>query len=95
MANFHSPKLGSAIIPLTTVKGGILKVGETPYTHEQNGQTYYEYQLTKEHRNVCRDIDNLNATYGQRGYAQIEQTPYTHEQNGQTLTAMYIFALSM
>ena len=59
------------------------EVGQCDYTHEQNRQTYYEYQLTKEHRNVCRDIDNLNATYGQRGYAQIEQTPYTHEQNGQ------------
>ena len=29
-------------------KLSLLKVGETPYTHEQNGQTYYEYQLTKE-----------------------------------------------
>ena len=41
----------------------------------------------KEHRNVCRDIENLNATYGQMGLLKIEQTPYTHEQNGQTLTA--------
>ena len=38
----------------------------------------------KEHRNVCRDIENLNATYGQMGMLKIEQTPYTHEQNGQT-----------
>ena len=38
----------------------------------------------KEHRNVCRDIENLNATYGQMGLLKIEQTPYTHEQNGQT-----------
>ena len=41
----------------------------------------------KEHRNVCRDIENLNATYGQMGMLKIEQTSYTHEQNGQTLTA--------
>ena len=27
---------------------GMPKMGQTPYTHEQNGQTYYEYQLTKE-----------------------------------------------
>ena len=27
---------------------GMLKIEQTPYTHEQNGQTYYEYQLTKE-----------------------------------------------
>ena len=33
----------------------------------------------KEHRNVCRDIENLNATYGQMGMLKIEQTPYTHE----------------
>ena len=32
----------------TYEKMGLPKVGETPYTHEQNGQTYYEYQLTKE-----------------------------------------------
>ena len=38
----------------------------------------------KEHRNVCRDIENLNATYGQMGMLKIEHTPYTHEQNGQT-----------
>ena len=38
----------------------------------------------KEHRNVCRDIENLNATYRQMGMLKIEQTPYTHEQNGQT-----------
>ena len=38
----------------------------------------------KEHRNVCRDIENLNATYGQMGMLKIEQTPHTHEQNGQT-----------
>ena len=41
----------------------------------------------KEHRHVCRDIDNLNATYGQMGLPKVGQTPYTHEQNGQTLTA--------
>ena len=29
----------------------------------------------KEHRNVCRDIENLNATYGQMGMPKIEQTP--------------------
>ena len=33
MANFHSPKLGYA------QSWGLPKVGETPYTHEQNGQT--------------------------------------------------------
>ena len=33
----------------------------------------------KEHRNVCRDIENLNATYRQMGMLKIEQTPYTHE----------------
>ena len=29
-------------------KMGLPKVGDTPYVHEQNGQTYMEYQLTKE-----------------------------------------------
>ena len=38
----------------------------------------------KEHRHVLRDIDNLNATYGQMGMPKVGQTPYTHEQNGQT-----------
>ena len=38
----------------------------------------------KEHRNVCQDIKNLNATYGQMGMLEVKQTPYTHEQNGQT-----------
>ena len=38
----------------------------------------------KRHDHVCRDIENLNATYGQMGMLKIEQTPYTHEQNGQT-----------
>lgn len=32
----------------TYEKMGMLKVGETSYTHEQNGQTYREYLLTKE-----------------------------------------------
>ena len=41
----------------------------------------------KEHRNVCRDIENLNLKYGKLPLLKIEQTPYTHEQNGQTLTA--------
>ena len=41
----------------------------------------------KEHRHVLRDIENLNATYGQMGMPKVGQTPYTHEQNGQTLTA--------
>ena len=41
----------------------------------------------KEHRNVCRDIENLNATYGKEGVELFGETPYTHEQNGQTLTA--------
>ena len=41
----------------------------------------------KEHRHVCRDIENLNATYEQMGMPKVGQTPYTHEQNGQTLTA--------
>ena len=41
----------------------------------------------KRHDHVCRDIENLNATYGQMGMLKIEQPPYTHEQNGQTLTA--------
>ena len=41
----------------------------------------------KEHRNVCRDIENLNATYGQMGMLEVGETPYTQEQNGQTLTA--------
>ena len=31
----------------------------------------------KEHRNVCRDIENLNATYGQMGMLKIEQTKQT------------------
>ena len=35
----------------------------------------------KEHRHVLRDIENLNATYGQMGMLKIEQTPYTHEPN--------------
>ena len=41
----------------------------------------------KEHRNVCRDIENLNATYEKIPLPKVGQTPYTHEQNGQTLTA--------
>ena len=35
----------------------------------------------KEHRNVCRDIENLNATYGQLGLPNFGETPYTHEPN--------------
>ena len=35
----------------------------------------------KEHRNVCRDIENLNATYGQMGLPKVGETPYTHEPN--------------
>ena len=31
----------------------------------------------KEHRNVCRDIENLNATYEQMGMPKVGQTPYT------------------
>ena len=41
----------------------------------------------KEHRNVCRDIENLNLEYGKLSLPKIGETPYTHEQNGQTLTA--------
>ena len=41
----------------------------------------------KEHRNVCRDIENLNLEYGKLSLLKIEQCDYTHEQNGQTLTA--------
>ena len=54
------------------------------YTDSMNrGQTEL---CDKEHRNVCRDIENLNATYGQMGLPKVGQTPYTHEQNGQTFT---------
>ena len=38
----------------------------------------------KRHDHVCRDIENLNATYGQMGLPKVGETPYTHEQNGQT-----------
>ena len=41
----------------------------------------------KEHRNVCRDIENLNLEYGKLSLLKIERCDYTHEQNGQTLTA--------
>ena len=37
----------------TYEKMGLLKVEQTPYTHEQNGQTYREYLLTKEQ---CIDL---------------------------------------
>lgn len=37
----------------TYAKMGLPKVGDTPYVHEQNGQTYREYQLTKEQ---CIDL---------------------------------------
>ena len=38
----------------------------------------------KRHDHVCRDIENLNATYGQMGLPKVGETPYTQEQNGQT-----------
>ena len=41
----------------------------------------------KEHRNVCRDIENLNLEYDKLSLPKVGETPYTHEQNGQTLTA--------
>lgn len=36
----------------------------------------------KEHRNVCRDIDNLNATYAEMGLLKIEQGYYTIPSTG-------------
>ncbi|OPH36006.1 hypothetical protein B5J93_09970 [Moraxella equi] len=36
----------------------------------------------KEHRNVCRDIDNLNATYEEMGLLKIEQGYYTLPSTG-------------
>ena len=44
-------------------------------------------KMDKRHDHVCRDIENLNATYGQMGLPKVGETPYTQEQNGQTLTA--------
>ena len=40
----------------------------------------------KEHRHVCRDIENLNLEYGKLSLLKIEQCDYTAD-NGQTLTA--------
>ena len=37
----------------------------------------------KRHDHVCRDIENLNATYEKMGLPKVGHTPYTHEQNGQ------------
>ena len=37
----------------------------------------------KEHRNVCRDIENLNLEYGKLSLLEIEQCDYTAD-NGQT-----------
>ena len=37
----------------------------------------------KEHRNVCRDIENLNLEYGKLSLLKIEQCDYTAD-NGQT-----------
>ena len=40
-------------------------------------------QLTeKKHRNVCRDIENLNKTYIKMGMLKIEQGYYTHPSTG-------------
>ena len=39
---------------------------------------------SKQHKHVCRDIENLNATYEQMGMPKVGQCDYTHEQNGQT-----------
>ena len=47
-ANFSAHLFGQHEPNLEYGKLSLPKVGETPYTHEQNGQTYYEYQLTKE-----------------------------------------------
>ena len=41
----------------------------------------------KEHRHVCRDIENLNLEYDKLSLLKVGETPYTHEQNGQTPTA--------
>ena len=55
MANFHSPKLGSAIIPLTTVKhtkkGGLLKIEQTPPIPMN--------KMDKRHDNVMADIRKM------------------------------------
>ena len=39
----------------------------------------------KEHRNVLRDIDNLNQTYEQMGLPKIEQGSYTTPNTGNQL----------
>lgn len=36
----------------------------------------------KEHRNVCRDIENLNASYEKLGLLKIEQGYFTHPSTG-------------
>lgn len=38
----------------------------------------------KDHKNVFRDIENLNRNYNNLGMLKIENTPYIHSQNGQT-----------
>ena len=37
---------------------------------------------SKEHRNVCRDIDTLNESYEQMGLIKVEQGYYTHPNTG-------------
>ena len=39
----------------------------------------------KEHRNVCRDIENLNLEYGKLSLLKIEQCDYTHDQYDEKL----------
>ena len=53
------PKVGQGYYTMNKMgKLSLPKVGECDYTAD-NGQTYREYLLTKEHRNVLADIRTL------------------------------------
>lgn len=56
----------------------------TQFKHNQQTMSSREISILcgKEHRNVCRDIENLNATYEKMGMLKIEQGSYTHPNTG-------------
>ena len=58
-ANFSAHLFGQHEPNLEYGKLSLPKVGETPYTHEQNGQTYREFRLTKEQTMSSREIATL------------------------------------
>ena len=72
----------------------MLKIEQTPPLHRYlfmdeliqnsfNAPTMSSREIAtlcdKEHRNVCRDIENLNLEYGKLSLLKVGETPYTHE----------------